>query len=232
MLYYYKSQQEIKMKVTLRATTTPTGFHDDTGCWHELSSENYITYCARVSSFNNRLNCETAPRLLKYLIDSGHWSPFEMVSTTFEIETSRTIAQQLIRHRSFSFQEFSQRYAEVQEIELVELRYRSEKNRQSSNDVCKDNILNKKVAFHLNQSKKLYKKLLDCGIARECARMVLPLATQTVLIMHGTLRSWIHFLNQRCDDHAQKEIRLIADEIKSQLSKIYPQTAKVLKWSE
>lgn len=209
------------MKVNLRAVTRPI---------QNMRPEEYMIYCARVSTPRNQLNHETAPKLLKYLIDSGHWSPFEMVSIAFEIETSRAIAQQIIRHRSFSFQEFSQRYAEVDNIEPVELRHQAEKNRQSSSDVVNDYGINALVELHLIKARKLYNKLIKRGIAKECARMVLPLATQTTLMMHGTLRSWIHFLNQRCDDHAQKEIRLIADEIKSQLSEVCPWTAKSLGW--
>lgn len=211
------------MKVTLRAIT-----QEISGI--KLSFEEAIIHDARVTTPDNRLNHETAPKLLRYLIDSNHWSPFETGSVKFEIETSRAIAQQLLRHRSFSFQEFSQRYAKVEEMEPIELRYQTDKNRQSSSDICNDSELNTLIDIRIIQSQSLYDLLIKKGIAKECARMILPLATQTTLIMHGTLRSWIHFLDQRCDDHAQKEIRLIAEEIKSQLSKICPWTAKALDW--
>lgn len=214
------------MKVILSATTRPQKPRQ------EYTLEEYIIYCARVSSPDNRANLDTMPKLLKYLIDSKHWSPFEMVSIAFEIETSRAIAQQLLRHRSFSFQEFSQRYAKVEAIEPVELRLQAETNRQSSTDVISDEKqgLNFSVEYHMEKSQKLYNYLIRHGVAKECARMVLPLATQTTIVMHGTLRSWIHFLDQRHDEHAQKEIRLIALEIQRQLANICPWTAKALNW--
>lgn len=213
------------MNVKLNAYTKPAG---------GMSPEEYLIYCARVSSPENRLNHDTAPKLLKYLIDSGHWSPFEMISFAFEIETSRAIAQQILRHRSFSFQEFSQRYAEVDTIEDVELRYQAVKNRQSSTDIVGDEKqgLNFSVNDHMENCLQLYRYLISQGVAKECARMVLPLATQTTIVMHGTLRSWIHFLGQRCDHHAQKEIRLIAEEVKSQLSGCIPWTAAAFGWTE
>jgi len=194
-----------------------------------LTPEEYMIYCARVSS-KERLNSDTAPKLLKYLIDHKHWSPFEMISLGFEIETSRAIAQQLLRHRSFSFQEFSQRYAKVENIEPVELRMQAEKNRQSSTDLLENTSLDYDVEKHIDSCEKIYSKLIDEGVAKECARMVLPLATQTTLVMHGTLRSWIHFLDQRCDEHAQKEIRQIAFKIRNLLIHVCPWTAKALEW--
>jgi len=216
------------MKVTLNAVTKPHVLMDNE---ETLLLEEYMIYCARVSSPDNRLNHETAPKLLKYLIDAGHWSPFEMVSIAFEIETSRAIAQQILRHRSFSFQEFSQRYARVEEIEPVELRYQAEKNRQSSTDIYDDPTRLEAVNDFMEECQNLYEHLVNAGVAKECARMVLPLATQTTIIMHGTLRSWIHFLGQRCDHHAQKEIRLIAEEIRTQLSDVCPWTAQALEWA-
>ncbi len=197
-----------------------------------MGLEEYLIHEARVSSPDNRLNHETAPGLLLYLIDSKHWSPFEMVSINFEVVTSRAITQQIIRHRSFSFQEYSQRYAEVEEIESIELRKQAEKNRQSSTDIIDDESINTVVDGAISYCKLAYEMLIDKGIAKECARMVLPLATQTTIVMHGTLRSWIHFLDQRCDDHAQKEIREIAFEIRRQLSVICPWTAKALNWKD
>lgn len=211
------------MKVILNAVTrsiTP------------MSIEEYIIHEARVSNPSNRLNHETAPKLLKHLIDSRHWSPFEMVAFNFEVETSRAISQQIIRHRSFSFQEYSQRYSEVEGIQPIELRYQAEKNRQSSTDVCDGYVLNEMVNRTIIELQEVYQELISAGIARECARMILPLATTTTIVMHGTLRSWIHFLDQRCNDHAQKEIRLIALEIRRQLSELCPWTATALNWIE
>lgn len=210
-----------EMKVTLTSKTQPL--------IEGLSIEQYLIYCARVSSID-RLNNDTAPGLMKYLLDHKHMSPFEMVAFGFEIETSRAIAQQIIRHRSFSFQEFSQRYASVNEIEIIELREQADTNRQSSCAVVDNQMLDLRVHQHLINSKELYDELLAQGVARECARMVLPLATKTTIVMHGTLRSWIHFLEQRCSEHAQKEIRDIADSIKEQLSREVPWVAKAVNW--
>jgi thymidylate synthase (FAD) len=209
------------MNVKLIATTEPREL---------VTVEEFLISCARVSSPDNRLPHSTAPKLLSYLIKSKHWSPFEMVSACIEIETSRAIGAQLLRHKSFSFQEYSQRYAEVDTVEPIELRGQAIKNRQSSTVVIDDIELVKHVENHVQGCKWLYSLLLRHGVAKECARMVLPMATQTTIVMHGTLRSWIHFLDQRCDDHAQKEIRAIADEIKQQLSIVFPWTAKALEW--
>jgi len=203
---------------------------NESSSFNKMTPEEYIIWAARVSSPENRLNHKTAPKLLNYLITAGHWSPFEMVSIGVEIVTSRAIATQLLRHRSFSFQEFSQRYAKVEAIEDVELRYQATENRQSSTDVCTEEWLEKEVTRHLNCSQDLYAMLLKEGIAKECARMVLPLATQTTLIMHGTLRSWIHFLDQRCDGHAQKEAQEIAVDIRRQIAAEFPWLATARDW--
>ncbi len=197
-----------------------------------MSIEEYIVNCARVSNPDNRLNHETGPKLLKYLIEHKHWSPFEMVNFGFEIQTSRAIAQQLLRHRSFSFQEFSQRYSEVTEIEPVQLRMKTGKNRQSSSEECKDDDLISTYEYAIHKSKSVYKELVDSGVSTECARMVLPLATQTTIIMNGTLRSWIHFLEQRTSDHAQEEIRFIAYDIEDILSSQLRFTSMVLGWND
>lgn len=217
------------MKVNLNCITQPNG---DLGSDHALTPEEYIIYAARVSSPDNRLNHETAPKLLKYLIEHRHWSPFEMISIGIEVVTSRAIAQQILRHRSFSFQEFSQRYAKVEAMEPIELRYKAEKNRQSSSEVCMDGELIEAVNSHIEKTQELYEQLVDSGISTETARFILPLTTQTTVIMHGTLRSWIHFLDQRCDDHAQKEIRDIARAARDLLIDITPWTAKALDWSK
>lgn len=219
------------MKVTLNCVTNPLVETVVGGDRYVLSPEEYMIYCARVSSTDNRANHETAPKLLKYLIDHKHWSPFEMIAIGFEIETSRAIAQQILRHRSFSFQEFSQRYAEVNEFEPVELRLQAATNRQSSTTILPfEHDAYEGVREHIEACHDLYQQLLEDGVAKECARMVLPLATQTTIVMHGTLRSWIHFLEQRCSEHAQKEIRLIANAIKAQLTTVVPWTASALNW--
>lgn len=190
--------------------------------------EELIVYIARVSNPNNQLNMETAPKLIRYLIQNKHWSPFEMVNVCFEIETSRAISQQLVRHKSFSFQEFSQRYSEVEDFEPIELRKKAIKNRQSSSDIIDDKALQDAVNKAVDGSFACYNLLLENGVAKEVARMVLPLTTKTRLFMNGSLRSWIHFLDVRNSEHAQKEIRLIAQEIENILKQHFPNTFDAL----
>jgi thymidylate synthase (FAD) len=210
------------MKVTLNCVTNPILFKN-------MNIEEYLIYAARVSS-TDRLNNDTAPKLMNYLIEHGHWSPFEMVSFGIEIETSRAIAQQMLRHRSFSFQEFSQRYAAVSDIEPVQLRNKAKTNRQSSSDATNDAYLDSIAEAATSIAFNAYQELLDAGVAKETARMILPLTTKTTVIMHGTLRSWIHFFDQRCSEHAQKEIRDIAFAARAEISKHTPWTAKALGW--
>ncbi len=224
------------MQVKLNCITQPSTTTEDLDSIgvieRYLKPEEYVINAARVSSPENRLDHDTAPKLLKYLIDHHHWSPFEMIGLGFEIQTSRAIAQQMLRHRSFSFQEFSQRYAKVDAMEPIELRYAADTNRQSSSNVVVDGQLIRKAQRAVEHCQQVYEELVDAGVATETARFVLPLTTQTTVIMHGTLRSWIHFLDQRCDEHAQKEIRLIALEIREQLSDICPWTAAALEWND
>jgi thymidylate synthase (FAD) len=177
-------------------------------------AEELITYMARVSNPANQNNTETSARLIKYLIDHKHWSPFEMVNMCVEIETTRSVAAQILRHRSFSFQEFSQRYAEVQlRPELPEMRRQDLKNRQNSVDDLSLETLaecDQLVASALVTSYRAYDKLLELGVAKECAREVLPLCTPTKLYMNGTIRSWIHYCQLRCANGTQKEHQNIA----------------------
>ncbi len=203
------------MKVELISTTSPAISEVDT-------AEQLIAYCARVSNPNNQHNKETAPNLLRYLIKNKHWSPFEMVSMCVSIETSRAIAAQILRHRSFSFQEFSQRYAAISDgdAEPVEIRMTGATNRQSSHEVIADKT--GIVADIVTRSFGAYQELLDMGVATETARMVLPLCTRTKLYMSGTIRSWIHYLQIRCHEHVQKEHRLIAEDIANILSVEFP----------
>ena len=174
------------------------------------SAEDLIVYCARVSNPENQLNTETGERLLRYCMKHGHWSVFEQADMTLEIVTSRAISAQIIRHKSFAFQEFSQRYSEVTRIEPIELRKAAEKNRQSSNEIVCDPDLDDSLQTLACYSQLVYQRLLLNGIAKECARMVLPLATSTTLCMKGSVRSWIHYFKQRLSEHTQKEHRLIA----------------------
>lgn len=222
------------MQVKLISLTQSCIFNEDKSQY--LSPEELIVYIARVSNPSNQLNTETSDKLLNYLIKNKHWSPFEMVDMCVEIVTSRAIAAQILRHRSFSFQEFSQRYANVTEFEPVELRRQAVINRQSSSEtfdpLINDNGYNKraseKISQHIKDSETLYKELLLVNVAKECARMVLPLTTQTKIYMKGSIRSWIHYLQVRLDPHTQLEHRLVAEQIQSLMTVNFPNITKAL----
>ena len=188
-------------------------------------AENLIVRMARVSNPANEDNVATAPKLLRYLIDHQHWSPFQMCSLCVKIETERDISAQILRHSSFSFQEFSTRYAEAQPIAIPELRKQDLKNRQNSTDdldsYAKNLLTSEIVALHM-QASILYQKMLLVGVAKECARRILPLSTQTTLYMHGTLRSWIHYINVRTSKETQLEHRLIAEDCKQIFIEQFP----------
>jgi len=195
------------------------------------TAEDLISYCARVSNPSNQMNTETAPRLLAYLIKHKHWSPFEMASMTVEIKTSRAIAAQILRHRSFSFQEFSQRYSTATEFEGIEWRLQGKTNRQvGDEEVELSQELKNKIDDYLNTSKSLYQLILEEGIAKECARMVLPLNTSTTIYMSGTVRSWIHYIDIRAKEDTQKEHRQIALEIKEIFKQHFPNVAEALNY--
>lgn len=197
------------------------------------SGQDLISYVARVSNPNNQLKFDTSGKLNRYLIENQHWSPFEHVMLTVEIQTSRAIAQQILRHRSFVFQEFSQRYASVFEMETYEARRQDTKNRQNSIDDFKDEMQHWFVQAQekiFNEAQDLYKQALEFGIAKECARFLLPLNTKTVIYMTGSARSWIHYLQLRCHEHTQKEHRDIADAIKQIFIKEFPDVADALEW--
>ena len=190
------------------------------------NGDDLIAYMARVSNPTNQNNTETSARLIKYLIKHKHWSPFEMVNMCVSIETTRSIAQQIIRHRSFSFQEFSQRYAKVTKKSwLPELRRQDTKNRQNSID---DLNLATVAYFHAKMEKcfeqcfSVYDKMIEAGIAKECAREVLPLSTPTTLYMNGSLRSWLHYCDLRCDNGTQYEHKVIADQAKQLIKQCFP----------
>ena len=196
--------------------------------------DDLIAYMARVSNPSNQNNTETSARLIKYLIKHKHWSPFEMVNLCVSIDTTRSIAQQIIRHRSFSFQEFSQRYAKVTKKSwLPELRRQDSKNRQNSTD---DLDLATVSDFHAKMeglyelSFGLYDEMLQAGVAKECAREVLPLSTPTTLYMNGTLRSWLHYCDLRCSNGTQLEHRLIADQAKELIKQCFPMVFEA--WSD
>jgi thymidylate synthase (FAD) len=192
------------------------------------TAEDLIVYAARSSNPSNQLNVGTGAKLLRYCIRHGHWSVFETASMTLEIQTSRAIAAQIIRHRSFSFQEFSQRYAEVQHFEPVELRKQAEKNRQSSVEVIESVETSSLLYAAFMSADYVYKELLAAGVARECARMVLPMATGTTLCMTGSCRSWIHYLDLRTKEDTQKEHRLVAEGAKECFKQVFPTVAEAL----
>ena len=195
------------------------------------TAEELISYCARVSNPSNQMNMDSSPKLLSYLIKHKHWSPFEMVDMTVSIATRRSIAAQILRHRSFSFQEFSQRYSTVTDVQQIELRKQGKTNRQSSEEIILDSTLSKMVDNHLEKSKELYQYLIDEGVSRETARDVLPLATETTMYMKGSIRSWIHYLDLRCADDTQLEHRIIANNIKEIFIINFPNISEALKWN-
>lgn len=204
--------------------------------WITPEPEKMIAHIARVSNPKNQDNPEYV-KLIKYLIRNKHWSPFEMSSMSVKITTSRAIAAQILRHRSFSFQEYSQRYSEVEAFEPIEIRKQAKKNRQSSTEVfdpligdttspfyqydsnnnmiqvqeCTSNVID----HFLKIAQNTYTQLLNADVAKEVARMILPLATQTTLYMSGTIRSFLHYIMIRTDEHTQKEHREIAQQIES-----------------
>ena len=197
--------------------------------------EENMAYIARVSNPSNQDNDKYAG-LLKYCIKHNHWSVFEQASMTLEIETTRAIAAQILRHRSFTFQEFSQRYAAsttLGEIELPELRRQDEKNRQNSTDDLDPELvdkLNKQMITLFSSSKALYESMLKQGVAKECARMVLPLCTPTKIYMTGSCRSWAHYINLRSAHGTQKEHMEIAEECRKIFVEQFPSVSEALEW--
>jgi len=188
-----------------------------------------IAYCARVSSPNNQHNENTAG-LLKYCMKHGHWSIYEMASMCVEVTTTRAISPQILRHRSFSFQEFSMRYAETTAIHKTEVRRQDTTNRQNSIDDVEDSVQTWWAVAQQDHNKKaaaLYSKALEAGIAKECARMVLPLSSETKLYMSGTIRSYIHYCQLRCGAATQKEHREIAQMVLDVLRTTAPLTMEV-----
>ena len=211
-------------------------------------AEEKIVEIARVSS--KRTNKKSKPEgLINYLIKHSHWSPFEHAYMTLEIETSKAIGIQLIRHRSFTFQEFSQRYQDVglfgEMFEEVELRKQAEDNRQSSEEIIDPKLggfgyigvnipvkSSSLIKGHLVKTQRLYDELLEKGVSRETARMILPMCTKTKIYMTGPVRSWIHFFRLRDDSHAQKEIQLVAKEGKKIFVEQFPIISKALEYDK
>lgn len=200
------------------------------------NAEKTIAYCARVSNPNNQ-DQEQYSRLLKYCIDHGHWSIFEMANMVLEINTTRGIAAQILRHRSFNFQEFSQRYADtnlLKDIESPDLRGQDNKNRQNSLDNIDDTdkaTWTRIIEDHFRKSQYIYDEMIKLGIAKECARFVLPLATPTRMYMNGTIRSWIHYINLRTGHGTQKEHMDIANGCKDIFIEQLPIISEALGWT-
>ena len=214
------------MKVKLISYSTPTKEFIDDGI---DNAQELVAFCARVSNPSNQLNTETSEKLINYLIKNAHWSPLEMVSACLEIETTRDIARQILRHRSFSFQEFSQRYANpVKDLEFVtrEARLQDLKNRQNSIETDNKEITNmwiKKQEDLIENAKETYNWAIENGIAKEQARAVLPEGnTVSRMYMNGTLRSWIHYIELRSGNGTQKEHMDIAVACAEVIAKIFP----------
>ena len=198
--------------------------------WATPDIEEKVAYCARVSNPENQHNHETAPKLLKYLMKHKHWSPFEMANVCMEIETTRDIARQILRHRSFSFQEFSQRYAAVNSFDIRECRMQDNKNRQNSlttEDQELQGWWNAAQERVLADANFLYQAALNRGIAKEQARSLLPEGMAiSRMYMNGTLRSWLHYIEVRTDPSTQKEHRDVAEACKTVLSILCPNIIK------
>ena len=219
-------------EVKLIATTTGAGELEGKG------PQEVISYTARISNPHNQENYRTATGLLKYCIKHAHWSIFETASMTLEINTNRGIAAQVLRHRSFTFQEFSQRYADTklldQTIPLPSLRKQDEKNRQNSTNDLPPGMVEeyqKKIQKHYEDGMDLYNNLLDNGVAKECARFVLPLSTRTRIYMTGSCRSWIHYINLRTAHGTQAEHMELAENCKKVFTQVFPDIAEALEWN-
>ena len=228
--------KELESKTTMSQTGTSVSL-----VHHTIDGDGLVARMARVSNPSNQDNYETAPKLINYLIKHKHWSPLEMVSMCVSIDTTRSIAAQILRHRSFSFQEYSQRYANVNALPAAQpphLRGQDEKNRQNSIDNLNDRLGAAKLSGYYRRISELfenadhlYQEMVSDGIAKECARDVLPLATRTRLYMHGTVRSWIHYCDLRMANGTQMEHMLIARECYSVLKQCFPMISQAYELS-
>lgn len=188
-------------------------------------AEKLIVEMARVSNPENAKNWGTGPKLLQYLMKEKHWSPWEMCNLCLKINTTRDVSAQIIRHRTFSFQEYSQRYAVTPRAEIPALRRQDKKNRQNSIDNLNEFLvqeLEMKIGTQISATYELYQHLLESGVAKECARRILPISSPTVLYMNGNLRSWIHYLWLRTDKSTQLEHRMVAEEAKEIFKVMFP----------
>ena len=202
--------------------------------WVTPEAERLIVKTARVSAPQNEDNLATGPRLLKYLIKHKHWSPFEMANLCLEIHTQRDISAQIIRHRSFHFQEFSQRYAETEQAKIPKFRRQDSRNRQNSIDDLNDeqiDLLEELTYKHIKEGYELYQTMLEMGVAKETARRHLPMCSPTRIYMNGTLRDWIHYINLRTDKGTQWEHRTIANQAKIIFEQQFPVISEAV-WYE
>ena len=202
--------------------------------WVTPEAERLIVKTARVSAPQNEDNLATGPRLLKYLIKHKHWSPFEMANMCLEIHTQRDISAQIIRHRSFHFQEFSQRYAETEQAKIPKFRRQDSRNRQNSIDDLNDeqiDMLEELTYKHIKEGYELYQTMLEMGVAKETARRHLPMCSPTRVYMNGTLRDWIHYINLRTDKGTQWEHRTIANQAKIIFEQQFPVISEAV-WYE
>ena len=230
--------RKYSMKVKLVSYSKPSRQIASEGLY---DMQELIAFCARVSNPSNQFNTETSEKLIKYLIKNKHWSPLEMVSACVEIETTRDIARQILRHRSFSFQEFSQRYADpTKDLDFVvrEARLQDTKNRQNSIELNLQNDEQRRIAYQWEQmqrkvidaSKEAYTWAVEHGIAKEQARAVLPEGnTISRMYMNGTLRSWIHYIELRVENGTQKEHREIAKAIGQIIAEVFPLADEIVK---
>jgi thymidylate synthase (FAD) len=220
------------MKTTLVSYSQPTEDFKEQGI---TNAQDLVAFCARVSNPSNQLNTETSEKLIRYLVKHKHWSPLEMVSACLEIETTRDIARQILRHRSFSFQEFSQRYADpTKDLDFVvrDARLQDTKNRQNSIESDDDELeawWDAQQKFVIENVKRIYAEAVEKGIAKEQARAILPEGnTVSRLYMNGTLRSWIHYIELRADNGTQKEHQEIAVACANVIAKVFPLTTDFL----
>jgi thymidylate synthase (FAD) len=220
------------MKTKLVSYSQPTEDFKEQGI---NDAQDLVAFCARVSNPSNQLNTETSEKLIRYLVKHKHWSPLEMVSACLEIETTRDIARQILRHRSFSFQEFSQRYADpTKDLDFVvrDARLQDTKNRQNSIESDDDELeawWDAQQKFVIENVKRIYAEAVERGIAKEQARAILPEGnTVSRLYMNGTLRSWIHYIELRADNGTQKEHQEIAVACANVIAKVFPLTTDFL----
>lgn len=202
--------------------------------WVTPEAERLIVKTARVSAPQNEDNLATGPRLINYLIKHKHWSPFEMANMCLEIYTQRDISAQIIRHRSFHFQEFSQRYAETEQAKVPKFRRQDSRNRQNSIDDLNDeqiDMLEELTYKHIKEGYELYQTMLEMGVAKETARRHLPMCSPTRIYMNGTLRDWIHYINLRTDKGTQWEHRTIANQAKIIFEQQFPVISEAV-WYE